>query len=409
MSTQRALEGVRVVELANFVAAPCCARFLADQGADVIKIETLGGDAIRYAPLAEGRPVLPDENLTFDIENGNKRGVAMNLKSPKCFEALVRMVSRADVFITNWRPKALERMGLDYPSLKRRFPRLVYACVTGYGEKGPDRDLPGYDFTAFFTRSGILGSLYDKGGAPNNLIPGMGDRQAGMFLAAGVCAALYRAARTGQGEKVSCSLLGAAIFTQGTMIQAAQYGLLEYPLEKRESPNPLTSCFRTGDGRWMQISVPVFDLFPRLADALDLPELKSDPRFASQEAVTDGNGPALYDAIAARFAQLTVAEASEKLAAADLPFALAKVWREVLEDEQAWADDVFTKLSYPSGERVAIRNPVRFEEAGLPGYALAPHVGQHTREVLAELGYGDDEISGMLDAGEIRVTSESYR
>jgi cinnamoyl-CoA:phenyllactate CoA-transferase len=408
--SNRSLAGVKVIELATFVAAPCTARFLADQGADVIKIETLGGDAIRYATLAEGRPVALNENLTFDIENGNKRGVALNLKNPKCFEVLMKMLETADVFITNWRPKALEKMGLDYDSLKGKFPKVVYASVTGYGDKGPDKDLPGYDFTAFFTRSGILGSLYDLGGMPNNLIPSMGDRQAGMFLAAGVCAALYRVAKTGKGEKVSCSLLGTAIFTQGTMVQTAQYDMLTYPLHKKDVPNPLTTCYKTKDGRWLQISVPVFDMFPKLAEALDVPELAADAKFASQSAIIDGkHGPELYDALVERIGGLTVAEVSEKLTKADLPFALAKNWKEVLEDEQAWADDVFTKVKYPSGERIAIRNPVHFEEAGLPEYVLAPHVGQHTAEVMKEYGYSDSDIQALLDSKDIRITTESYR
>ncbi|MDR0819444.1 MAG: CoA transferase, partial [Oscillospiraceae bacterium] len=261
----RPLSGVKVIELATFIAAPTCARFLADQGADVIKIETTGGDPVRFAPLAEGRPVLLNENLTFDLENGNKRGMAMNLKNPKCFEVLMKLIETADVFITNWRPKALEKMGIEYEQLKAKFPKLVYASVTGYGDKGPDKDLPGYDYTAFWARSGMLGSLYDLDGKPANLIPSMGDHTAGMFLAAGVCAALFNAARTGKGEKVSCSLLASAVFTQGTLLQTAQYDMLEYPMHKRNSPNPFNCCYQTKDGRWIQQSMPVFAMFPKFA------------------------------------------------------------------------------------------------------------------------------------------------
>ena len=172
MNKGRALDGVKVVELATFIAAPACARFLADQGADVIKVESLSGDGTRHAPMAEGRPELGmAENVTFELENGNKRAIAMNLKDPKCFEAFMKLVSEADVFITNWRPKALERMGLDYETLKKKFPKLIYGSITGYGEKGPDKDLPGYDYTAFWARSGMLGSLYEKGTEPMNLVP----------------------------------------------------------------------------------------------------------------------------------------------------------------------------------------------------------------------------------------------
>ncbi|MDR2530264.1 MAG: CoA transferase [Oscillospiraceae bacterium] len=405
----RPLSGVKVIELATFIAAPTCSRFLADQGADVIKIETTGGDPVRFAPLAEGRPVLRNENITFDLENGNKRGMAMNLKNPKCFEALMKLLETADVFVTNWRPNALARMGLEYEQLKAKFPKLVYASVTGYGDVGPDKDLPGYDYTAFWARSGILGSLYDLEGKPANLIPSMGDHTTGMFLAAGVCAALFNAARTGKGEKVSCSLLASAIFTQGTLLQTAQYEMLKYPMLKRNSPNPFNCCYQTKDGRWIQQSMPVFAMFPKFAEAMELTALLEDERFKSESAIASGgHGPALYDAISAAYAKFTVAEVSERLTKADIPFALAQVWSEVLQDEQAWADDVFTKLTYPSGERIAIRGPVKFGDAGLPEYKLSPHVGQHTGEILKELGYSDAEIQELLDAKEIRITTESY-
>jgi cinnamoyl-CoA:phenyllactate CoA-transferase len=405
----RPLSGVKVVELATFIAAPTCARFLADQGADVIKIETTGGDPVRFAPLAEGRPVLKNENLTFDLENGNKRSMAMNLKNPKCFEVLMKLVGEADIFITNWRPKALEKMGLEYEQLKVKFPKLVYASVTGYGDKGPDKDLPGYDYTAFWARSGMLGSLYDTDGKPANLIPSMGDHTAGMFLAAGVCAALFNAARTGKGEKVSTSLLASAVFTQGTLLQTAQYEMLKYPMQKRNSPNPFNCCYETKDGRWIQQSMPVFAMFPKFAEAMGLEALLTDERFKSETGIVDGgHGPALYDAIAAAYAQFTAAEVAEKLTKADIPFALAQTWGEVLKDEQAWADDIFTELEYPSGKRVAIRNPVKFEDAGLPDYVLSPHVGEHTASIMKDLGYSEGEINELLAAKEIRVTTESY-
>lgn len=406
----RPLNGVKVIELATFIAAPTTTRFLADQGADVIKIETTSGDPVRFAPMAEGRPVLLNENLTFDLENGNKRSMAMNLKNPKCFEVLMKLIENADVFVTNWRPKALEKMGIDYDSLKAKFPKLVYASVTGYGDKGPDKDLPGYDYTAFWARSGILGSLYDTDGKPANLIPSMGDHQTGMFLAAGVCAALYNAARTGKGEKVSCSLLGTAIFTQGTLLQTAQYKMLKYPMRKRNSPNPFNCCYQTKDGRWIQQSMPVFAMFPKFAEALELTELLSDERFATEIGIVQGgHGPALYDAIAEAYAKLSATEVAERLTAADIPFAVAAEWNEVLEDEQAWADDAFTKLTYPSGERIAIRNPVHFEEAGLPEYKFAPHVGEQTAEIMKDLGYTQEEIDALIESKDIRVTTESYR
>ncbi len=402
MENNRPLAGVKVVELAIFITAASCGRFLADQGAEVIKIEDLRGDGTRFpgAGLTEGRPTdLPGENLTFEIENGNKRGLSMNLKNPDCYHVLMELLAQADIFITNWRPQALKRLGLDYETLKEKFPKLVYGAATGYGEKGPDKDLPGYDFTAFWTRSGLLGSLYDKDGSPMNLIPSMGDRVVGMCMAAGVMAALYRAAKTGKGDKVSVSLLGAAIFLQATMMQTAQYGLITYPISRRENPNPLIGSYQTKDGRWVEISMPNYDLqWTPFAKAMN-PEWLNDERFSNVENLKKGPYMGeLCDAIAARFAELTSAEVAAIMTETDQPYALAQVWSEVLQDPQAWANDYFTELEYESGTRTLVRPPVQFQEAGLPPVNKAPRLGQDTAAILKELGYGEEYIKKMRDA-----------
>ena len=149
-ASSKPLVGIKVVELATFIAVPACGRFLADMGAEVIKIESPKGDNIRYTAPTEGRPLDQYENTTFDLENANKRGIALNTKTEAGREILFKLLDTADIFLTNWRPDALERAALDYDSLKDRYPRLVYANLTGYGETGPDRDLPGFDFTSFF-------------------------------------------------------------------------------------------------------------------------------------------------------------------------------------------------------------------------------------------------------------------
>ncbi|ALP94264.1 CaiB/BaiF CoA transferase family protein [Intestinimonas butyriciproducens] len=402
MKAARPLEGVKVVELATFVAAPSATRFFADQGAEVIKVESLGGDNLRYGAATEGRPDDPEENLTFDIENANKKGLCMNLKKPECFQALMTLLAEADIFITNWRPQALAKMKLDYDSLKERFPRLVYGSVTGYGDTGPDKDLPGYDATAFFARAGMLGSLYERGTAPMNLIPSMGDRQSGMCLAAGVLAALYSARETGKGEKVSVSLMGTSIFMQGTMIQSTQYGKINYPIVKQETLNPLMACYKTKDGRFIQLALPVYDMFlPRFAKAMGREAWIEDPRFCDSNSLQSGHTGAFYDTVAARFAELSTAEVSKLLTEADLPFSVAQVWREVLEDPQAWATDCFYKKNYHTGMRILVRNPIQFEEAGLPPYECGPRLGEHTQEILEGLGYTSKAINSMRHAGDI--------
>ena len=160
-TVKRPLEGVKVVELATFIAAPSCARYLADLGAQVVKVEAPGGDPLRYTAINEGRPTGDYENISFDLDNANKEGICLNTKSPEGREALEKLIAQADVFITNVRHKSLVKSCLDYDTLKVKYPKLVVGYVTGYGEEGPDKDLPGFDFTAFAARGGILGTLMD--------------------------------------------------------------------------------------------------------------------------------------------------------------------------------------------------------------------------------------------------------
>lgn len=408
MNDNRSLSGVKVVELATFVAGPAATRFMADQGAEVIKVEALAGDGTRWAAEGEARPVFPDDpqhNLTFELENGNKKSVSMDLKDPACFQALMELLSKADVFVTNWRPRALKKLGLDYESLREKFPKLVYGSATGYGDNGPDCGLPGYDFTAFWTRSGILGSLYERGTEPMNLIPSMGDRAAAMCLCSGILAALYNAQRTGKGEKVSVSLLGTAIFMQGTMMQTAQYGLVEYPIKKSEAPNPLSCCYETKDGRWIQTCMPIYDMMlPAFARAMGHPEWLEDPRFKDLESLNEGDNKALFsEEVKAAYKALTTDEAVAALTEADIAFAVAQTWEEVLRDPQAWANNCFYKIEYDSGEVTAVRNPVMFAEAGLPDMAKAPLLGADSVEVLRDAGLDDDEIQELVERGKVRV------
>lgn len=408
MATGRPLDGVKVVELATFVAAPCATRFMADQGAEVIKIEALIGDGIRWAAEGEARKVFPDDprhNLTFEIENGNKKSLCMDLKDPYCFGVLMELLEEADVFCTNWRPKALQKLGLDYETLKKRFPKLVYASATGYGDVGPDMDLPGYDFTAFWARSGILGSLYERGTEPMNLIPSMGDRAAGMALCAGILAALFNAQRTGKGEKVSCSLMGTAIFMQGTMVQTAQYGLIEYPITKAEAPNPLMCCYETKDGRWIQTCMPIYDMMlVPFAKAMGHPEWLEDVRFSTFEALKEGDNRALFfDEVKGAYKAMSADEVLDALTKADIAFAVAQSWKEILVDPQAWAANCFHTIKYDSGEVTAVRNPVQFAEAGLPEMRMAPLLGEDTVEILKAHGADEARIAALVENNKIRV------
>ncbi len=398
MSMQRPLEGIKVIDMSTFIGAPACARFFVEFGADVIKIEPKGGDVVRFNGASEGRLATPYENTTWDLENAHKRGLVLDLKSPEGREILFKLLETTDIFITNWRPQAIAKLGLDYISLKDKYPKLVYASFTGYGEVGPDCNLPGYDFTSFWARSGLLGTSYQKESEPINLIPGIGDHTTGMFLAAGIMVALYNAQKTGKGDKVEINLLHSAIWTQAISIQAAQYKDLgtKYPTSRKVAENPFNNTYKSKDGRFIQLSMPPFDIFyPQFMPLIGHPELVGDPRY-TMKSITENKLHAEFIAIIEEaFAQKTAAEWSEILVKADVPHSVAQTWDEVLEDEQAWAIGAFENVKYLTGERAMVRQPVSLTGAEKIKYARGPFLGEHSEEILKELGYTDEQMKEM--------------
>ena len=409
---KRPLEGVKVVEMATFIAVPAVGRILADLGAEVVKIESAKGDNLRFTAPNEGRPSDPHEDTNFDLENANKKGIVLDLRADKGREVLFRMLDQADIFLTNWRPQALVRKNLDYESLKDRYPKLVYANLTGFGEKGPDKDLPGFDYTAFFARSGWSGSLYQKGTVPSNLIPAIGDHQGAMALTIGVLAALYRAKLTGQGEKVSTNLLHTAIWVQAFGIQGAQYGTefggMTYPFDRRDNQLPYQPAVKTKDGRFLQVMGPNFGIYwGKILQAIGRTDLLDDPVMSDQRAMIKENrlGEA-YDVIQEGFAQKTAAEWIPILNELDVPVALCATYDEVVKDEQAWANDVFYEMDYPRGKKALVTTPIDLENTAMPEYKKAPLLGADTESVLSDLGYSADEIKAMIDENVAGVWKE---
>lgn len=404
--SKKLLEGVKVVELANFIAAATAGRFLADLGADVIKVESAKGDPLRYTAPSEGRPLDMFENTTWELENANKRNISINTKTEEGKAILFRLLEEADVLITNWRVGALQRAGLDYETLKQRFPKLVYGMITGYGEKGPDKDLPGFDFTAFFARGGYLEMLRQRDSVPMNVVPGVGDHNVGMNLAAGLLAALYHAEKTGQGEKVETSLFESAIFNMGMMVQAAQYKDVgaTYPINIREADNPFNAAWHTGDDRYIQTCMPDYNTYyKKFMAAIGREELvDSEEFFPVQTLQRLGKGPELYDIVMQAFSAKTCEQWAEVLTAADIPFSVAQNWEEILEDPQAWANDCFYKMKYENGnERTLVHQPVKFEEMGTPAYGRGPMIGEQSEEILKELGYQAEEIEAIRTGGHV--------
>ena len=397
------LEGVKVIELATFIAAATAGRFMADLGADVIKIESAKGDPLRYTAPSEGRPLDMYENTTWDLENGNKRCISLNMKTPEGKEAFFKLLDSADVLITNWRVQALQRAGLDYESLKERYPKLVYAICTGYGEYGPDKDLPGFDFTAYFARGGIMGTMYDVDSMPMSPIAGFGDHQVGMYLASGILAALYRARETGEGDQVTVSLFHTALWDIALFLQANQYGdsSTQFPISRKLTANPLNVAHKCGDGKWIQIAMPRYDFhYPLFMKVIEREDLIDDERFYPQKNL-QSHLEEFYKILDAEIGKYTLEEMCKRMDEADLPYAVCQTWDQILNDPQAWGSDALTKVKFPNGnERTMVRTPVIFTDTDLPEYERGGFLGEDTESVLARLGYSKEQIQAMIEAGE---------
>jgi cinnamoyl-CoA:phenyllactate CoA-transferase len=372
-------------------------------GAEVIKVEAPNGDPLRFTAVNEGRPFGDAEDTSFCMENTGKECVTLNLKSEAGREALEKLLARCDIFITNWRQPALERAGLDYKTLHAKHPKLVMGFVSGYGEKGPDKDLPGFDFTAYFARGGIMGTMYDRDASPMLPIAGFGDHQVGLYLASGLLAALYRARDTGEGDQVVVSLFHAAMWDVGLFLSCNQYGDVStrYPISRKEVANQLQVAHRTKDGHWIQIAMPRYDYYyPKFCPVIDREDLIGDERFFPQTNLQK-HLEEFYAIVDEGIGRLELKELERRMTEADLPYGVCQTWEQALEDKQAWGSDILAKVTFPNGsERTMVRTPVMFTETELPAYERGHFLGEDTRAVLAKLGYAESQIDAMIAAGD---------
>ena len=397
------LDGVKVVDLSTYIAAPSCARILASYGAEVIKVESPRGDDLRNAQVSYFYP--PEEgehSFGMDAQNANKKGLAINLKDPAGKEAFMKLLETADVFVTNNRVKALKKMGLDYDTLHEKFPRLVHASILGYGEEGPLKDKPGFDYTAYFSRGGISNSLMEKGTSPAIPASGFGDNYAGIALSSGICAALYRQAKTGKGERVTVSLLDTAIYGLNWLLGASEFGS-EMPSTRKKTNSAVCTTYKTKDDRWIQMALIQYDnWFPQFAEMLGAPELYEDERFCSYNNMLQ-NITALVEAIEPLFAQKTMAEWEKLLTDADLPFEIVQSMDEIATDPQNWANDSIFKKEYQGKNIYYIRTPIKFTEEPMikeeSGRGRCPKLGEDSSEILKGLGYDDATIKDYLEKG----------
>jgi crotonobetainyl-CoA:carnitine CoA-transferase CaiB-like acyl-CoA transferase len=395
------LKGLRVVELAVWVAGPGAGGVLADWGAEVVKIEPPEGDPCRNLFMALAGLKEP-KSPPFDLDNRGKRSVVLDTRVPEALALAKRLVERADVFVTNLRPDALAKLGLDYESLEASCPRLVYASITGYGLRGPERDRAAYDVGAFWARTGAEHIMFPTGVEPHGIRGGFGDHVTGLSLVSGIMAALYQRERTGRGQRVATSLLRTGLYCVGwdTGIRL-RFGTVAPSLPRTEALNPVLNQYKSGDGRWFWLlGLEAERHWPKLARAIERPELTSDSRWASARERRK-NSRELVALLDEAFSARGLAEWAARFDEVDLWWAPVQTQDEVVADPQVRAMNGIVSVPEAGGvgEFQAVATPLEFSAATVGPQGPPPKLGEHTDAVLGELGLGADEIRRLRERG----------
>lgn len=387
------LENILVVELSTFFVTPSCGRILLTQGARVIKVETSRrGDTIRYFGHVFNTPLTDEENPIYDFCNGGKEDLYLDLKKPEDMERLHILLSKADVFLTNYRPAVLKNMGLDYNTLKVKYPRLVMATGTGYGENGPWADMPGIDGICLWGKCGFLQDLVlDTDGTPFYTPAGTGDIAVGAQLAGAIGTALFNRERTGCGDHVMVSLYGTGIWFAAPMSTGTQYGY-RWPRNRYET-SPMGRAYKTKDGEWVFSLVQEYDRFWRtFCEAYGMEEYLDHPQFSSKTATLDPDiRRELIKIIEEKAAQRDSKDILEVMEKADLPGCKLSHFADIhtgTQLQQAEANGYLATHTYPSGKTINLAQPpIYFASLGVRDtFAVHHKIGEDNDEIFKEFG-----------------------
>ncbi|KCZ96699.1 E-cinnamoyl-CoA:R-phenyllactate CoA transferase large subunit [Hyphomonas polymorpha PS728] len=395
------LEGIRVIEYATYMAAPGAGCILRDWGADVVKIEPPGGDPIRLFFRTIGTDY-PD-NPVFDFDNRGKQSIIIDTSKPEG-QALIReMVKDADVFLTNVRPGGLARSGLDYDSLKQLNPKLVYCSLSGYGLEGPDADRPGFDIASFWSRTGVANLTIPKGGEPFPLRTAFGDHTTSIAAAAGICAALVEAQRTGNGRLVEASLFRTGLYTMGSDLAIQLFfGRVASTKGRHEQNVPISNFYQSKDEKWFCIVARQGETdWAPLCRVINRPELATDPRFNNAKG-RRANNAEVVNLLDAGFGAYKMEELAGRLDAESIAWAPVQTLAEVAADPQAHAAGAIVQTPSSKGDGstyASPASPVRFPGADDGPKGPSPAPGEHTRQVLTSLGRTEADIETLYKSG----------
>jgi len=405
MASDNIFSGLKVVDFSTYVAAPGAAVILSDFGADVVKVEPPNGDPWRQAHKIAPQPA-SDEPYQWHLSNRNKRSITLDLKSPSAQQVLKQLVKWADVLIVNTPHPARKKLKLEYDDVVPWNPRLIYADLTGFGEKGPDASLPGFDITAYWARSGLLSMTRDAGAPPTWPVAGSGDNATGVGIYSAIVTALYRRERTGKGAYVTTSLLAEGIWSASVSIQAALSGAKFYGLHDRKHPaSAALNVYRSADGTWFVLIVTP-DKLAAVAKAIGRPDLLTDPRF-SDPAKLMANMPQLTAILDDVFAAEPMAHWHEVFSGAHVTFGAVRGPQEVIEDPQLRANEIIVPLEGAGGKLTStISSPIQVHGVTKVPARRAPNLGEHTEEILRDLGFDADGIEDLRASGAVPKVKE---
>ncbi len=403
-----ALEGLRIVELGTHVAVPSACRLMADFGAEVVKIEGIKGDPYRTFAQSDGLPTEPDFNTMFTNFNTGKKLISLDLKSEEGKEVLFRLLENADAFVTNVRASGLKHMGIDYESIKDRFPKLVYYHFTGLGLKGPDAARPGFDIAAFWARSGGLSDGAFAGGYPAKPSKAMGDVCSGSMIAFGLLAAITGARQTGRGTFLTSSLYSSGMWYMVNGILSAQKRFaMQYPLDPERPADPSRHFYKCADGEWIVLWAQNYEgRWDSLCELFGMQDLHDDPECNTLKAAQkSGKTQLVFTRIRDAFLNADSAEWCRRLLEADLVHERMRHFKDVTVDEQAWANDYLSEVAFAGGrEKIILPNtPVQMSAFEKKAPRSMGECGLDTKEVLASLGYSADEIAAMQQKGAVKA------
>ncbi len=400
------LKGIKIVDFTTYAAAPCSVRMLADWGADVIKVEGFSGHPMRaFGANLGDTPYTEEENPVWEYENGNKRGISVDLKTEKGMEIMNKLLSEADAFVSNVRAASLDKLGLSYEKLHEKYPKLVVGVISGYGLYGKDAPRPGYDVVAFWAKGGALIDMSPDGKAPVTAPYATGDHTCGLALASGILGGILKAKNTGIGEKIVVSLYGTSIWANSLMIIGTQYGV-QYPQSRYNPGNPLINSYKCKDGKWITLTILAYERYwDTFCDIFGLDDIKNEPAYRKLQTVV-ADKEILEHCVRRIEEQFILQDReywAEKLVEADIPFERTLQWKDIPTDQQAIDNNYVKEFKMKSGNTFMLpMTPVQFEgNEGLDSKP-APLLGEHTEEVISELGYSKAEIEQMIKDGIIK-------